>query len=260
MEKSAKKILGLAATIGITFFAGAMSSLPPAQALPQDQIMQKLQEVPVFAITNTSGGILRERSVNGGKTNFFTRVFISFKDTQSFLDKLKKTAPDRAKSAKITAVPLSQIYQMQVDAKTKSENINFVFVPNDRQVKSALQIMKKPFQNNASGYRVPLFVVAVKEKDKYLTPQLNNLTPFFFEQEQAQQWLERVKKANPKIAAKAEIKVNDLQGFIEDLHSRNYPEQKQVVLVRSRESEEVVRKIQSAQPKPTLSPSATPKR
>jgi hypothetical protein len=118
--------------------------------------------------------------------------------------------------------------------------------------------MNKPFQSNAAGYRVPLFFVAIKEKDKFLTPQLNNLTPFFFEKEQAQQWLERVKKANPKLVAKAEIKVNDLQGFIEDLHSRNYPEQKQVVLVRSRESEEVVRKIQASQPKPSFSPSASP--
>jgi nickel transport protein len=256
MQKSTQNLLSLAATIGITLLFGAMPSLPPAQALPPDQVVAKLQEVPVFAITNNSGGILRERTANAGKTNYFTRVFISFKDAQKFVDRLKNTAPTQAKNARITAVPLSQIYQMQVDAKKKAENINFVFVPNEQQVKTALGIMKKPFQpNNATGYRVPLFFVAIKEKDKYLTPQLNNLTPFFFEQEQAQQWLERVKKKDPKLVAKAEIKVNDLQGFIEDLHSRNYPEQKQVVLVRSRESEEIVRKIQSAQPKPGVSPS-----
>lgn len=259
MQKSVKTLIGLLAALSMTVTTGAILPVQPAHALPQDQVVEKLQDVPVFTITNGSGGILREETKTGGKSNYFTRVFISFKDAQTFLQKLQKSQPAQAKAARITAASLGEIYKMQVEAKKKAENINFVFIPTEQQVKTALGIMKKPFQNNVATYRVPLFFIAIKQKDKYFTLQRNNLTPFFFEKEQAQQWLATVKKKDAKLVAKAEIKVNDLQGLIEDLHSRNYPEQKQVVLVPSRESQEIIRKIQASQPKPAANP-ATPKK
>jgi nickel transport protein len=250
MQKYTKSLLGLLATLSLTVATGVIPSTPAAQALPQNEVVSKLQDIPVFTITNGSGGILREEAKSNGKSTYFTRVFVSFKDAQTFLQKLKKNQPTQGQSARITAASLGEIYKMQVEAKSKAENVNFVFIPAEQQVKSALGIMKKPFTNNVATYRVPLFFIAIKQNNKYFTLQRNNLTPFFFDKEQAQQWLNTVKQKDAKLVSKAEIKVNDLQGLIEDLHTRNYPEQKQVVLVPSRESQDIIRKIQATQPQP----------
>jgi hypothetical protein len=233
-----------------------VSFAPPAQALPEAQVLQKLQEVPVFTITNGSGSILRENVGAGNKARFFTRVFIGLKDAQAFLQSFRKNQPKQGKSAQITPVPLSAIYKLQLTAKEKNDNMSFVFFPTESQLKNALAILKKPYQPNAV-YPVPLFMVAIKQKDQYVTIQKNKLTPLFFDKEEAEQWLNTVKKQDPKLVAKAEIKVNYLQNVLEDLHGRNYAGQEQLVLVPSHDSLESIRKIQASQPKPSKPPAST---
>ena len=250
-----KSVLSLI-TIMAMSIPSIVSIAPPAQALPEAQVLQKLQEIPVFTITNGKGGIFKENAGTGAKARVFTRVFISIKDAQTFLQSFRKSKLKEAKLAQITPIPLSAIYKLQLAAKEKNDNMSFVFFPTEPQLKNALAILKKPYQPNAV-YPVPLFMVAIKQKDQYVTIQRNKLTPLFFEREDAQRWLDTVKKQDPKLVANAEIKVNYLQNILEDLHGRNYPGQEQLVLVPSRENQDIVRKIQASQNK-TTKPSSTP--
>jgi hypothetical protein len=220
----------------------------PAQALPEAQIVDKLQKVPVFTITNGTGNFLQQSVTAGGKARVITPVFMELKDAVTFLKKLKKDQPKQSKVAQITVVPLSEIYKLQVDAQKKSQNVSFAFFPTEQQLKNA-QLLKKPYQANAF-YPVPLFMVAIKQQDKYVTVQENNLTPLFFSKQQAQQWLERVRKKDPKLVAKAQIKVNYLHVVLADFQGQNYPGQQQLVLVPSDESIDSIRKLQAAQAKP----------
>ncbi|WP_310484684.1 Tic22 family protein [Chamaesiphon sp. VAR_48_metabat_403] len=230
----------------------------PAQALPEAQIVDKLQKVPVFAITNNTGNFLQQNVTAAGKTRVITPIFMELKDAVSFLTKLKKDQPKQSKVAQVTVVPLSEIYKLQVEAQKKSQNVSFVFFPTEQQLKNA-QLLKKPYQANAL-YPVPLFMVAIEQQGKYVTVQENNLTPLFFSKQQAQQWLDRVKKKDAKLVAKAEIKVNYLHVVVADFQGKNYAEQKQLVLVPSAESVDSVRKIQAAQPKPSSTSTTTPKK
>ena len=182
---------------------------------------------------------------------------MELKDAVAFLNKLKKDQPKQSKIAQITVVPLSEIYKLQVDAQKKSQNISFVFFPTEQQLKNA-QLLKKPYQPNAF-YPVPLFMIAIKQQDKYVTVQENNLTPLFLSKQQAQQWLDRVKKKDAKLVAKAEIKVNYLHVVLADFQNQNYAGQEQLVLVPSAESVASIRKLQAAQPKPNTAPT-TPKK
>jgi hypothetical protein len=234
-----------------------ISIAPAAQALPEAQILQKLQEIPVFTITNGKGGIFKENVGTGADAKVFTRVFIGMKDAQTFLQSFRKSKFKEAKVAQITTIPLSAIYKLQLSAKEKKDNMSFVFFPTEPQLKNALGILKKPYQPNAV-YPVPLFLVAIEQKGQYVTIQKNKLTPLFFEKEDAQRWLDTVKKQDPKLVAKAEIKVNYLQNILEDLHGRTYPGQEQLVLVPSRENQDIVRKIQATQNKTATPPTATP--
>jgi hypothetical protein len=220
---------------------------PPAQALPEAQIVEKLQKVPVFTITNDKGNFLQQSVKAGEKTKLITPVFMELKDAASFLKTLKKNQPQQSKVAQITVVPLSEVYKLQVEAQKKADNVNFVFFPTEQQLKNA-QLLKKPYQANAF-YPVPVFMIAIKQQDKYVTVQENNLTPLFLGKQQAQQWLDRVRKKDPKLVAKAEIKVNYLHNVLQDFQGKNYAAQQQLVLVPSAESVDSIRKLQAAQTK-----------
>jgi Tic22-like family len=237
-----------------------MVALPqlPAQALPEAKIVEKLQKVPVFTITNGTGNFLQQSVTAAGKTRTITPVFMELKDAVVFLKKLKKDQPTQSKVAQITVVPLSEIYKLQVDAQKKSQNISFVFFPTEQQLKNA-QLLKKPYQANAF-YPVPLFMIAIKQQNKYVTVQENNLTPLFLSKQQAQQWLDRVKKKDPKLVAKAEIKVNYLHVVLADFQTQNYAGQEQLVIVPSAESVASIRKLQAAQSKPNTAATTTPKK
>jgi Tic22-like family len=247
-----KSALNFLVIVGMSI-PSLISIAPLAQALPEAQVLQKLQEIPVFTITNGKGGIYKENVGTGAKAKVFTRVFIGMKDAQTFLQSFRKSKVKEAKLAQITPIPLSAIYKLQIE---KKDNISFVFFPTEPQLKNALAILKKQYQPNAV-YPVPLFMVAIKQKDQYVTIQRNKLTPLFFEKEDAQRWLETVKKQDPKLVANAEIKVNYLQNILEDLHGRTYPGQEQLVLVTSRENQDIVRKIQASQNKTAQPPAST---
>jgi hypothetical protein len=252
-----KYLISLIAVIGMSIPLSTLG-IAPARALPEAQILEKLQKVPVFTITNKSGNFLQQSVGAAPKVSLFTPVYMELKDAQFFLNKLKKEGSANGKLAQVTIVPLSEIYKLQLEAQKKADNMNFLFFPTEQQLKNA-QLLKKPYQFNAV-YPVPLFMIAIKQQNQYATIQENNLTPLFFDKQQAQQWLDRVKKKDPKLVAKAEIKVNFLHTVLKDFHSKNYPAQQQLVLVPSAESIQSIRKLQAEQPKPTATPTVTPKK
>jgi hypothetical protein len=228
-------------------------SQTPAQALPEAQIVAKLQKIPVFTITNQTGNFYQRSAGIPGKNQLITPVFMELKDAVVFLKKIEKEQPQANKVAQVTIVPLSEIYKIQVQAKQQSANMSFVFVPTEQQLKSALTILKKPYQKN-TGYPVPLFVIAIQQKDRYATIQIDNMTSLFFDKNEAEQSLNMFKQKEPKLAAKAELRVNFLPTLLEDFAGRNYPGQEQLVLIPSPESRESVRKLQAAQSKPSAKP------
>jgi nickel transport protein len=237
--------------------------MSPAQALSEAQVLEKLQEIPVFTITDKNKNLLQQSVGKAPNVKLFSPVYIEQGDAQTFVNKLKKDGSPNGKLAQITIVPLSAVYKMQLESEKKPNGINFLLFPNEQQVKNAQILKNKPYQFN-SLYPVPLFTVAIKQKDKYVTVQQNKLTPLFFDKQQAQQWLERVKKVDPKLVANAEIKVNYLHSVLKDFNDRTYPEQQQFTFVPSTKNVEIIRKIQAQQQtKPgatTPSPAGTPKK
>jgi hypothetical protein len=250
-----KSSIGLIAALGMSATLAAVVTAP-VQALPEAQIVEKLQNVPVFTITNRTGNFLQQTLDKAPKASIVTPVYMDLKDAKIALKTLKKVSPQNGKVAQISPVPLSIIYKLQLEASKKPDSTNFVFVPTQQQVRNAQKLLKKTYQFKTVP-PVPLFMIAIKQQNQYATIQENNLTPLFFSSQQAQKWLDRVKKKDPKLAATAEIKVNALQNILTDFKDKNYPEQQQFVLVPSTESVEAARKLQATQPNANATP-ATP--
>ncbi len=256
-----KSLTALTAILGMSIPL-TIAITQPARALPEAQIMEKLRGVPIFTITmtktpNGNRDFVWESEGTSPKARLYTRGFIGLKDAQAFLKVFQKQQPQAGKSAQISPIPLSAIYKMQLEAKQKSKNMGFMFIPTEQQLKNALSILKEPYKNNVN-YPVPLFVVTVKDKNQNIAIQRNDLTQMFFDKQEAQDWLKVAKVKNPKLAAKAEITVESLQNMLESLHKINHPRQQQLVFVPSRENVDIVRKIQSAQAQPSSSPAAVP--
>lgn len=253
-NKSLRKI----AMIGISLPLAIAPTL--VQALPEPQIVTKLQKTPVFTITNQTGNFLQQSTGTGANSRLATPVFMELKDAVTFLGKVKKEQPQNSKVAQITIVPLSEVYKLQVEAKKKAANMSFVFVPAMQQLKNALAIEKKTYKQN-TPYLVPLFVIAIEQKKQFVTIQRNSVTSLFFDKAEAQQSLNLFKKTDPKLSAKAKIKVYYLQNVLDDFAVRDYPGQDQIALVPSPESRESVRKLQAAQSKSAPAPTTgTPKK
>ena len=226
------------------------------RALPEAQIVTKLQKTPVFTITNQTGNFLQQSTGTGANIRLATPVFMELKDAVTFLKKVKQEQPQNSKVAQITIVPLSEVYKLQIEAKKKSTNMSFVFVPAMQQLKSALEIEKKTYKQN-TPYLVPLFVIAIEKNKQFVTIQRGNVTSFFFDKSEAQQSLTLFKKTDPKLSAKAKVKVYYLQNVLDDFAVRDYPGQDQLTLIPSPESRESVRKLQAAQTKSAPAPTTT---
>jgi hypothetical protein len=81
--------LGLAGSVMFTSILG-MNNLQ-ALALPQEQVIKTLQEVPVFTLTNPKGEFVVISRKDQSKTISQIGFFISKKDAQFFLeDRIKK--------------------------------------------------------------------------------------------------------------------------------------------------------------------------
>ncbi len=236
-----------------------ISMTTPAQALPEAQILEKLQQIPVFTITNKDKYLLQQAVGKAPNIRQYSPIYMEQRDAQAFIDKLKKNGSATARSAQITIVPLSAIYKLQLETEKKPNGLRFVLFPTEQQAIDANLLKDKPYQSNAF-YPVPLFMIAIKRDNKYVTVQQNKLTPLFFDKSQAEQWLERVKKKDPQLVAKAEIKVNYLHIILKDFHNKSYPEQQQLTLVPSTENVALIRQLQVKPNKPDTTPTtaATP--
>ena len=256
-----KSLVRLGAVLGIlgsTLLAPSLTSNMSALALPDPQVLAKLRPVPVFTITDAQGAPLIASVPKEGQSGSNTSVagvFISQRDAQAFIDRLKTRNPQLAASVKVVPVSLGEIYQLSQTNKGKPEEVQFAYVPTTTQVESAKTLLRQGGQqvNEFSG--VPLFLARGGPENGYLTIQRGQeqVIPLFFNKEELQGMLERFKQQQPNIASSIKIEVVNLEAVLEAMRTDNDPFLSQIILVPPRESLEYVRTLQPSggnQPQP----------
>lgn len=222
-----------------------------ALALPKDQIMQKLQDVPVFTITDPQGSPLVASVSNGdNKKGTVAGVFISQRDAQAFIDRLKKDQPDLAKSVRIVPVSLAEVYQLEESTKNKPDHLDFAYVPVQKQVESAVALLRQSGQQVQQFNGTPLFVARAGKDQGYLTIQQGNqqVIPFFFDKEQLQGMVDRYKQQQPAQAGTVQIQAVTLEGVIQTLKTSDNQQLKNIMLIPSQESIEFLRSLSPQNP------------
>jgi hypothetical protein len=208
---------------GTTLLGASLIGSSPAQAIPEAQVIAKLQNIPVYVITDEKGTIVEARISSQGKnpsSQVSTGVFFTEKDARTFVEKnLKPQQPDLGKVVKVTPVSLGEIYRRQQANKNKPQELNYVYVPTAQQSASALAILNRRGQKLTQINGLPVFVATVKSKagqDEYLTFKRDNreIVPIFFSEIALRA---SVKKVYPNLVSKINVQVveiNDLLGYM----------------------------------------------
>ena len=150
--------------VGFGVLGSLLISSGAAIALPEEQVLEKLDPVPVFTIADEQGAPLVASGDDEAKV---AGVFISQEDANQFVNQLKDKNPELAEKVKVVPVSLGEVYKLAGTAQTEENALNFAYVPQEEAVASAKTIGEANQQPYQGG--VPLFVAKGGEDKGYLT-------------------------------------------------------------------------------------------
>lgn len=213
-----------------------MLAAVPILALSRQEVIDRLESVPVFTLTDAEGAPListteGQRSVTG--------VFLSQAEAQAFLARLRSENP-QLPPLQVRPVSLATVYET---AKQSQDELQFSLIPDPEQVALARQVPQQNGQDSNSFQGVPLFVARAEEDGGYLTINQDGqeIIPLFFERETLTSLLDRLQQSRPDLAAQITIEVLTLENLIQVLETSNNATLNQLVLIPPAESVEAVR-------------------
>ena len=244
-----KSFVRLGATfslVGSALVSALVGLTPAALALTNDEIKETLQTVPVFTITDQNGSPLIS-APDGEEGSPVTGVFISRQDAEAFLTGLEQGNPELAEQVRVVPVSLAEVYEIAI--ANQSEELDFVFIPMQEQVETAVAILREDGENiSAEEFQgVPLFIArSTSDGGGYLTMQQGEqeVIPVFFKQEELQTMLNRLTEAQPDLAGTMDVQVINLEGLINAMQSTDDPDFNQILLVPPSETLDYVRSLQ----------------
>lgn len=239
------KTVGLiGGAIASAIFAGSLDAL----ALTDAEIVEALGPVPVFTITDEAGAPLIAAPPDGEDGESITGVFISLQDAESFLNGLRENNPELAGAVQVVPVSLGEVYELAV--ATEDQGLQFVFMPMQQQVESAVAILQEAGQDVEGFEGVPLFLARSDEGEGgYLTMQQDEeeIIPVFFKKEELQSFLDRLQESQPDLASNLAIQVISLEGLLNTFQSSDNPELNQIRLIPPEETMDYIDQLQSGQ-------------
>jgi nickel transport protein len=242
-----KSLVRWSATLGLvgttllgSFFGGNLRAL----ALTEQQVMEKLQTVPVFTVTDGEGSpLVASIPSQNNQNEAVAGVFISQRDAEAFVERLKREKPELGNQVRVVPVSLAEVYQLDQQSQNQPNGLDFAYIPVQQQVQSAQQLL-----GQGQEFRgVPLFVAKGGQQGGYLTIQQEgqSVIPFFFDKEQLQNLVNRFKEQQPNLASSVQIQVVPLEGIINTLQTQDNPQLEQILLIPSQESLQFLRQSSS---------------
>lgn len=252
---SMKSLIRLAAMFGLvggTLF-GAIAPPNPALALSEEEIMQKLSSVPVFAITDAEGSPLIASISNpeqDGQTTEVAGVFMNPQDANRFVERLTQEQPEMAGEVQVTVISLAEIYQLERRNRDQSTPIEFSYVPTRQDIESAVSVLldsgreEELLERNGEYIYpgVPLFMATAGPDQGYITVEFNGevVIPLFFDREDLDNVIARFQEQQPDFASTVETDVVQLEGVLETLRNEENEMVGQLMFVPDSDSLEFV--------------------
>ncbi|GAB4228701.1 MAG: hypothetical protein Kow00121_57660 [Elainellaceae cyanobacterium] len=243
------------AIAGSILLGSALVSTPRALALTDEQVMQRLQSVPVFTLTRDEESLLllspdTEASENAAPT---MTIFLSHENAENFLRYLKENDPENTEQASILLLSLADVYQIAQESSTEGERLSLAFVPMEDQVQAARTIIQQNGENAEEFQGVPVFYPVSAEDGSLLTRLQGEqeVIPMFLEQEQLQSWLGQIEQNQPELVNNIKVEVGSLENLIRNLQASDQAELNQIYIVPPQETVDFINEsIQQGQQAP----------
>jgi hypothetical protein len=242
---------------GIVFNPLSIGMNQQAIALTNEQVVERLQPVPVFTFMDSERNFLVTRPANAtAETLPVVYMFISQQAAQQFLAELKQKTPEQANGFNVTPVPLSLAYEMAKRDQQQENPVQVAFIAVQQQVEAARTLLRQDAENAAAAEQfrgVPLFIAkSTDQEGVYLTTRQNDreVIPVYFSREDVQGMIDRLRQSQPDLANKVEIQVINLEGLIQNLQTSDNEALNQIVLVPSQETRTFIRSLAPAEGQP----------
>lgn len=249
-----KSLIRWGATLGLigsALIGSVFYSTMPAWALNEEQIVEKLREVPVFTITDGDGAPLVASITNGDDTVTESFFFISHLDAEAFIERLKTEQPDLAQTVRVTPYSLAQVYLIGQEISQTEEDVqetpdSLRLIPTQDEVQEAMSILQTNGEEVQEFPGVPVFLPKIGT-DGYLSIQEGDRQwiPMFFERDQIENALEQFKLEQPDLAESVSIEVTVLEGVIQTMKDSDDPELEKILLVPPQETIDFLQSLPS---------------
>ena len=196
---------------------------PQAMALPEDELLNKFAEVPVFVLVDSEGDYITPVSdpPNDGLGNVaLLQVFFSEADVVSFVEQIREENPRFNRGGSVGLVDLATVHRL---AREEREiPLKLIFIPQADDLQAAIELDSEfggetssslvplfAFQD-ASGSYLPLSVTSNESEEK------ETIFSMFFSKEDAESVFSAAQQANPDLSSQASIGVVSLAEISSD--------------------------------------------
>jgi nickel transport protein len=232
---------------------GSFNGSPEALALSEDEILQKLESVPVFTITDAEGSPLIAsipNAPNSEDARDVAGVFISAEDANRFVERLRQEQPEIADDIQVTVISLAEIYRLDRANASNNNPLEFSYVPTREEVEEAVSVLVESDreeelsqQNGEYIYPgVPLFLATAGPNQGYMTLEYEGevVIPVFFDRSDLENVISRFREQQPEFADSVETEVIQLEGVLQTLSNEDNEIVEQLMFVPDSDSLEFV--------------------
>ena len=209
--------------LSYTVLIGQISKSRKAIDLSSEKVVDKLSGIPVFGIRDERNFLQRE-------------IFLSRKDANNYARYLNLN-PELSDKVKVFPISLGGLYKFKKDKQNPKNKINFIYIPTQESIDLTKTILK----NKGQKYRndIPLFVIRNSHNKTYLSFQDKSeiQTPLFFEKEQVERVLSKIKEQEQDIAEDIYIEVIFLDDLIKMLETEDNEFSERFTLIPSNEAQ-----------------------
>ena len=211
MKSLIRRTLALGA-LSFSLLGATLMAPSAAMALTQEQVAEKLSNVPVFVLGNDSGLILiSSAEAEGQAASPSLYVFMTEQDAETFLSRANEANPEFAPDAQIGLTNLEKLYQeTQAD-----DSLQVIYVPEQDEATQAAEL--------ETGYQggVPLFFARFEDGSLAPVQQDNGETvfPMFFSRADLEGLLSELGERNPEARAAISVGVLPLEAMLIEMQT-----------------------------------------
>jgi hypothetical protein len=175
----------------------------PVRALTEEQILRKLQNLPVYTLVDAGGYPLQaQRQVSGASSESlpgYVGVFFSRQDAENHLEKvIRARQPDLAKELQVRMVDLAEIYRRDRAARqSNNRQLSISYVGPSSELANAQRSIQQVENRTVEVAGVPLFIPALRQPtgsgSNFLTVTIDNrqIIPCFFSEADLRQYIQK---------------------------------------------------------------------